>query len=100
QAGAPAPPCGYRDCIGYYPVPSPLLGACFAVSSCGHEHACELWSTEKDDPMLAGSALWAQTHPALAQPASAINGAVDADFKTRSESLRQTHTMTTPGESK
>src|SRR3954447_4527623 len=69
--------CCYRDCIGYYPLPSPLLGACFAVSSCGHEHACELWSTEKDDPMLAATALWAQTHPALAQPASAINGAID-----------------------
>ena len=63
-----------------FPLPSPLLGACFAVSSCGHEHACELWSTEKDDPMLAASALWAQTHPALAQPASAINGAVDGRF--------------------
>src|SRR5437763_1759856 len=28
-------------------------------------------------PMLTASALWAQTHPALAQPASAINGAID-----------------------
>src|SRR2546423_797449 len=28
-------------------------------------------------PMLTASALWAQTHPALAQPASAINRAID-----------------------
>src|SRR5205814_110829 len=35
------------------------------------------WQQLNIDPMLAASALWAQTHPALAQPASAINGAID-----------------------
>ena len=35
------------------------------------------WQQLNIDPMLAATALWAQTHPALAQPASAINGAID-----------------------
>src|SRR4051794_16263800 len=32
------------------------------------------------DPMLTAFALWAQTRPALAQPTSAINGAIDGRF--------------------
>ena len=35
------------------------------------------WQQLNIDPLLPASALWAQTHPALAQPASAINGAID-----------------------
>src|SRR5947209_5206109 len=35
------------------------------------------WQQLNIDPMLAATALWAQTHPALAQPASAMNGAID-----------------------
>ena len=44
-----------------------------------HQHGDERswWQPLNIDPMLTASALWAQTHPALAQPASAINGAID-----------------------
>ena len=38
------------------------------------------WQQLNVDPMLTASALWAQTHPALAQPTSAIHGANGARF--------------------
>ena len=38
------------------------------------------WRQVSIDPLLTASALWAQTHPALAQPASAMNGAIDGRF--------------------
>src|SRR5205085_11570183 len=60
----------------------------FTVALC-RTHHCELhlrgderswWQQLNLDPMLTASALWAQTHPALTQPPSAINGATDARF--------------------
>src|SRR4051794_7526907 len=38
------------------------------------------WQQLNIDPLLTASALWGQTHPALAQPASAIHGANGARF--------------------